>query len=729
MDSRLSLRRLASLVKPHRRTAAVVFLGLLVEMTFNAAVPYSFKFIVDGAILDRDAQLLTAILVGLGIGVVVVSAVGLGRDYLYARMVAELLADLRQAMFAHMQKLSLGYYSRVQVGDLTARFSGDLATVEAAFTAAIPWGLLPALDVLAATILLFTLDWRLAMLAMLIWPLSLLGPRLFVRQATRTSLKRKQDEGQVLSQVQENIGGQPVVKALNLEAQALQSFQVRNRLLAAATLRLAFLTSLVERSAGIGILMLQVLVLGTGGWMAFQGYLTVGELAAFQALFLSMSYALLYVTQYAPTLLQAVGGMARVQELLSEPPRIEDRAGARPMPKLGRGIEFRNVSFGYDGGPRILDNLNVTVQAGTHVAFVGTSGSGKSTGLSLLMRFHEPSAGAVLVDGVDIRDYSQASLRAQIGAVFQDNFMFNVSVRENIRMGRLDATDADVETAASWAEVHDVVGRLPKGYDTSAGERGSNFSGGQRQRLAIARALLRDPPILVLDEATSALDAATEQAVNSTLARVGQGRTTISVTHRLASARHADRIFVFDAGRVIEQGTHDELASANGRYRELWDKQSGFSLSAEGDAAQITVGRLAKLPVFNQLQPRLLDEIAPLFVTEQHPAGRTVIHQGDPGDRFYLIVRGSVEVLRDDGAGAVRSIATLQDGDYFGELALLRNQPRMASVRTLVPSVLLTLQREQFRHLLERAPEVRARLEASYAERAETPDLRSETIP
>jgi ATP-binding cassette subfamily B protein len=345
------------------------------------------------------------------------------------------------------------------------------------------------------------------------------------------------------------------------------------------------------------------------------------------------------------------------------------------------------------------------------VALVGPSGSGKSTALALLMRFHDPDAGAVRIDGHDLRDLTQASVRAQSGVVLQEHGLFDLRLRENIRLGRPGASDEALEAAARAAGVDEVARRLPEGYDTMLGERGGQLSGGQRQRVAIARALLRDPAILLLDEATSALDAATEAAINETLYALGRSRTVIAVTHRLASAAHADSIVVLDDGRVVDRGTYAELLACEGRYRELWTKQSGFVLSPDGERAEVAPARLRRLPILQHLDPALLGEPSRLFVTAHHPDGRTVVHEGDPGDRFYLVARGRLEVTQATAGGGSRRLGVLEDGDHFGEVALLHNTTRTATVRTLTPCVCLSLAREPFAHLLARAPHVRAGLE------------------
>ncbi|NLC08079.1 MAG: ATP-binding cassette domain-containing protein, partial [Syntrophomonadaceae bacterium] len=359
--------------------------------------------------------------------------------------------------------------------------------------------------------------------------------------------------------------------------------------------------------------------------------------------------------------------------------------------------------------------INLRIPHGSYVAFVGASGSGKSTIIKLIMRFYDPRTGAITIDGKNIRSVTQQSLRAQMGIVFQENMLFNLSVRENIRLGNLEATDAEIEQAAKAAGIHDVIMNLPQGYDTFVGEGGGFLSGGQRQRLAIARALLRNPRILLLDEATSFLDPANETAINQTIRNIARTRTVISVTHRLSSVQEADKIFVLDKGRIIEQGTHKELLNQEGsRYRDLWQNQTGIILSEDGMNAEITVNRLKNIPIFQEMNDDFLDSLVPMFVSEYYPANRLVIEEGDPGDKFYILVRGKVEVSKRLADGQDKQLAILQDGDFFGEIALLKDVPRTATIRTLTPALFISLQKQMFLLMLEKAPHLSERLSIRY---------------
>ncbi len=690
--------------------------GLLIEMAFNSAVPLSFKYLVDYAILPRNETVLIAILIGLAVSLVVAAVAGLGLDYLYAKFSTGVLNDLRLQMFTHLQRLSMNFFARSQAADILARFSSDLASFDHALELLLDGCVLPALDIALTVGLLFMLDWRLGLIAMLALPACFVGPRLITPRATAAGYLRKRSESQTASTVQENISGQSVIKVFSLEKPMLARFAERLAHLAKVCLRVNFLSSLIERSAYIGTLVVQVLVLGVGGYMAFRGQLTIGSLAAFQALFGNFINSLASFTHFYPTLVQAGAGMQRIQELLAEIPGVADQPDAQPLPRLAREIRFSGVNFGYSPARRILDDVSFVIKAGESVAFVGPSGSGKSTVLTILTRFYEPDAGVVAFDGQELRTVLQDSLRRQLGVVFQESLLFDTSIRDNIRVGKADASESEIEAAARAAEMHELILAMPDGYDTLVGERGGRLSGGQRQRIAIARALLRDPRVLVLDEATSALDAASEASINQTLERVAKGRTLVSVTHRLATIVNMDRIFVIDNGHLVEQGRHDDLLALGGVYATLWEKQQGFVI-ADGGGARVEASRLQAIPMLQALEQDVLATLADSFITERCPAGRDVFREGDPGDKFYIVARGKLSVWVNTADGGRRQIRSMDDGDYFGEIALMEDSPRSASVRTSTDCTFLTLARDPFLKLLQREPKLREAFRQVVAER------------
>jgi len=706
------LRTIGSYLRPYRLQAFLLLIGLLINVTFDTILPLSLKFIIDDAIIPKNYRLLGLIIGGLIIGAIVASSVAVGRDYFYARLGAQLINDLRTKLFDHLQHLSLEFYARTPTGDIMARFTTDLAAIENAVTLEFPCGILCLLELCFGTAVLFVMQWKLALLSLIGLPLCFLGPRLLEHRTSTANDVLKTEQASVSTTVQENVGAQSVVKALGLQFSIAEKFRQQMAGYQKAAMRANLLGYLMERTPTIGILAFNLMVICIGSILAYHGVLSIGRLVTFQAVFVSMTQSIDSLTSVIPQLIQAAAGMRRIEQILQEQPKVADAKSPVELPLPMVEIHFHEVVFSYAHDHLNLDHINLTIPRGQSVAFVGPSGSGKSTIINLLLRFYDPDGGSITFNGLDLRTVPQASLRSRIGIVFQENFLFNTSIRENLRQGRRDATDGEIEAAAKAAKIHDFIMSLPQGYETVTGERGGRLSGGERQRLAIARALLRDPEILILDEATSAMDTIAEAAINQTISQLARGRTVISVTHRLASVHDADQIFVLDRGRLVEQGRHQQLIALKEVYYSLWEKQSGFSFSHDGLSAEINPEKLQRLPILQELAPDLLSELAGLFVTEQYPRNRVVVHEGDPGDKFFIMARGRVEVLKGVGGNAEKQVNRLETGDYFGEIALLKNVPRMATVRTLAPCVFLTLQRDLFMRFLDRAPHVRSRLEA-----------------
>jgi ATP-binding cassette subfamily B protein len=564
-----ALRPVFTFLRPYYRqrgpVLALLALGVLAETSYNVAFPLSLKYLIDDALLKQDHEALVWILIVLGVLAVVISTVAICVEYLNARLAAAILRDIRHSLFDHLQSLSLHFYSRTTAGEVISRFSTDLGEVEGAVRYWLGMGLTPALELIIAVALLFYLNWPLAIAAMLIWPLTLIGPRIFSPRAVAATYRKKQLEAETLNIVQENVLAQPVIKVFGLQAIAKAWLRRRSIPLAASSVQVNFLSAMVERSVATAVLLLHLVILGFGAWLAFHKRITIGTLVTFENVFWELSYNIGYISQFFPEVMQAAGSIRHMNELFVQKPRINDAPDAIALPRLQREIVFDRVSFGYNGTDRHLINLSFRIPRGSRAAIVGPSGSGKSTILNLILRLYEPVEGSVCVDGYDLRKVTRESLLSQIAIVFQESFLFHTTIRENIRLGRPDASDADVESAAKAAEIHDFIESLPLGYDTDAGERGSLMSGGQRQRIAIARALVRDPAILLLDEATSALDHATEAAILATLRRAAAGRTVISVTHRLSSAVDADIVLVMAGGELVEAGGHEIL-------RRLWNE-------------------------------------------------------------------------------------------------------------------------------------------------------------
>lgn len=704
------LRRAFAYLRPYWIQQILILLATAIGAVFTVVLPLSFGKVVDelGPGGSQDYLFVVLVIAVIAVLFLIQTPATIFKEYLAARAGAKVMNDIRMRMFDHMQRLSSNFYTRTRPGDIQSRFSNDLGIIEVAMTKMLPLLVSLVVTFAAGLIGLFATDWLLAVVVVLALPFLFIVPSRLGARAAKVLPEQQRDKAMVASTIQENIGAQQVIKAYSLQEMSLQKFRAQLDQLGRSVARSGFLSSLTGTSAVLSISFIQVLALAIGALLIWYGYFTVGGLTAFTLLVGVVTAPLTALAQVLQLLLQASAGMQRVDEFLGEKVQIEDAPDTRALGRFSREIRFEDVNFSYTGEQVNLRDLNLTIPAGQNVAFVGPSGSGKSTVLNLILRFYDPTTGAVTIDGQDLRQVTQSSLRGQIGAVFQETFLYNATVRENIRLGKTDATDYEVEKAAKAAEIHDFIMTLPQGYDTPVGEGGGRLSGGQKQRIALARAILYDPAILVLDEPTSALDPQTEAAINATLKKLAEERTVLMVTHRLASVADADRIFVLERGRMVEQGTHEELLSVRGLYYRLWGQQNGFE---DAERIGVEASRLRAIPFFENLDGALLSTLADRFVAERYTEGRVIFEEGDPGDKMYFIDRGEVEVLAAGPAGEQRRVALLRDGDYFGEIALLENVPRTATIQTRVPSILLGLDREQFLDLLQAVPDLRAAFE------------------
>ena len=561
-------------LKNYKKILAFVGLGVLVETLFNVIMPLSLKFLIDDALGEEDFEALVKILSVLAVAGIFTSIVAVWYERWDAMLAATLISDVRSRLFEHVQNLPSAYFARTKRGEILSRFSIDLSAFEGSVRSFANSAALPFFELIAGIILMLFLNWQLAAVALLVFPITLIGPRILTPKAVQANYEQKLNESALLGMVQENIAAQAVIKAFSLQRRTLGWFTLRNddarRKIAAA----AFLSTMVERTVTISVLLLHLVVLALGAYLATKGQITIGTFVTFESAFWEVSYNIAHLMHFIPVSIQSAAAVRHIRELLDEPTRGADRPGAPDLPRITNDITFDRVSFQYEGSQTpVLDNLSLKLKVGKTIAIVGPSGSGKSTLLNLILRLYVPDEGRVTIDGVDIRRVTRESLRASMAVVFQENMLFNMSIRENIRLGKEGATDEEVEQAARKAEIHRYIMSLPQKYDTSVGERGDTLSGGQRQRIAIARAIVRDPSILLLDVATSALDQTTEAAINRTLLKVAKDRTMIFSTHRLTSVVDMDEIIVISGGKAIERGSHAKLLAANGMYRKLWDDQ------------------------------------------------------------------------------------------------------------------------------------------------------------
>jgi ATP-binding cassette subfamily B protein len=576
-------------LKNYRRILALVVLGVLVETLFNVIMPLSLKFLIDDALGEEDLEALVKILSVLASAGIITSIVAIWYERWDAKLAASLISDVRTNLFEHVQNLPSAYFARTKRGEILSRFSVDLTAFEGSIKNFASNATLPFLELIAGIILMLFLNWQLAAISLLVFPITLIGPRILTPKAVLANYEQKLNESALLGMVQENVAAQAVIKAFSLQRRTLGWFTMRNiearRKISSAT----FLSTMVERTVTISVLLLHLVVLATGAYLATKGHITIGTFVTFESAFWEVSYNIAHIMHFIPVSITSAAAVRHIQELLDEPTRGADRPGAPDLPRITDDITFDDVTFQYEGSQKpVLDHFNLKLKVGKTIAVVGPSGSGKSTLLNLILRLYVPDEGRVTIDGVDIRKVTRESLRSSMAVVFQENMLFNMSIRENIRLGKEGATDQEVEQAARKAEIHRYIMSLPQKYDTSVGERGDTLSGGQRQRIAIARAIVRNPSILLLDEATSALDQTTEAAINRTLLKVAKNRTMIFSTHRLTSVVDMDEIVVISGGQAIERGSHAELIAANGVYRKLWDDQShkphGADDQADGDS-------------------------------------------------------------------------------------------------------------------------------------------------
>ncbi len=563
---------------PHLRNyktwLSFVAIGLFIETLFNVIMPLSLKYLIDDALGEEDFQALYTILTVLAVAGIITSIVAVWYERWDARLAASVISDVRARMFQHVQSLPAAFFGRTKRGEILSRFSVDMAGYESSVKHFANSAALPFLELIAGIGLMIWLNWQLAAVALLIFPITLIGPRILTPKAVQANYEQKVNESAILGVVQENVAAQMVVKAFGLQRKAFGWFTFRNNAARRSMADATFLSTMVERTVTVSVLLLHLIVLAIGAYLATIGKISIGTFVTFESAFWEISYNIAHLMHFIPVAIQAAAAVRHMEELLDEPPRGADRPGAPDLPRITDNIAFDRVVFKYEGSETpVLDGLSLKIGAGKNIAIVGPSGSGKSTLLNLILRLYEPNEGKVAIDGVDIRKVTRESLRASMAVVFQENMLFNMSIRENIRLGKDGATDAEVEEAAKKAEIHRYIMSLPQKYDTVVGERGDTLSGGQRQRIAIARAIVRNPSVLLLDEATSALDQTTEAAINRTLLKVAKGRTMIFSTHRLTSVIDMDEIIVVSNGKAVERGPHAELLKANGMYRKLWDDQ------------------------------------------------------------------------------------------------------------------------------------------------------------
>ena len=569
-------RGLLRFVKPYYGQMLIALVFMIIVTASSVSGPYFVKLAIDEGISKNDLVALRNIVLIYSLISIVQWITNILRVRMMSRVGQNVLYDVRTAMFDHLQKLSLSFYNRYSVGRVITRVINDVGTLREFVT----WATLAIVrDLLAIVGILFamlTLDLRLSLLTFTVLPVMVVATIFFRRAARRNYRKVRAAVSWTNSVLAENVNGVRVVQAFSRQSHNYRNFKdYVNRYFLERSLDAAKVASIFTPIVDVLGAIATALVVYVGGTAVLGESITPGVLIAFVLYIDRLFDPIRDLSRRFDTLQSTMAGGERILELLHTPVEVQDAQDARQMSAIHGEVRFDNVSFHYSDDPAlVLDGIDLQVRAGETVALVGETGAGKTTIVKLLTRFHDPTSGSVLVDGVDLRSVTQQSLRKQMGMVLQDPFLFNGSVQENILFGRLDASDEDVSAAAKAAGAHDFIMRLKNGYDTSVEEGGATLSVGQRQLISFARALLADPRILILDEATSSVDTQTEQIIQKALAALLKGRTAFVIAHRLSTITNADKIVVIHDGKIVEQGTHAELLANQEMYYELY--KTGF---------------------------------------------------------------------------------------------------------------------------------------------------------
>jgi len=580
MSKRKVISRLLGYVKPHLHLAILGF-ALAVGFTFlNLLPPYLMKILIDDAIGNANLSLLVWLTLSLASIYLLRALTAAGRSYLLGKLGQRIMVDLRRKLYEHLQVLSLRFYDKNETGRIMSRVMSDTERVQFFLTWGIQQFFMDILILIFVAVILFTMSWQLAIIVLTPTPILVIGTKLFSKKIHNVYHKAWRRWADLSAILADTVPGVTVVKAFSQERKEINKFNRKTHELYKVNVKISFMEGMFFPLVGFVMTLGAVSVWWFGGRQILSGTLTLGVLTAFISYTWSFYEPVGRLSNMSSVLLRATTSAERIFEVLDTRPEVHDPPNAVPLPQLKGHIKFHNVSFAYESGETVLRNINLEIKPGQKIGLVGPSGAGKTTLAKLILRFYDPTEGKITIDGHDLREVKQESLRRQIGIVLQEPFLFKGSIAENIAYGNPRAPPERIIEAAKAANIHDFILSLPEAYDTDVGERGHRLSGGEKQRVSIARALLRDPKILILDEATSSVDTATESLIQQALERLMENRTSIIIAHRLSTLRNADKILVIDHGEIIEEGSHEELIRLGGLYSRLCRMQAALTVIA-----------------------------------------------------------------------------------------------------------------------------------------------------
>lgn len=565
--------RLLAYIKPYKKRLAAAMVCIIMAAGANLYLPWIIKDMIDDVLMSKDMLMLNLIAAGILVVMFTRGVFYYGQSYLVSYVGQRVIIDVRSMLFRKFQKMPLSYYDRQQTGTVMSYITNDVSAMQSAIVDNLIELVTESSILIGSLAMMIYLDWKLSLLTLMTIPLVGFAMKIFGRKLKRSSTVIQERAAEITSLLQESISAIRVVKSFVRETYEIKRFEEQNWKNFQAAMKNVKLSSLLTPTVEFLAAIAVTFIVWFGGYEVVNEVITAGELVAFLTYAVNLANPVKRLSRVYAAIQRAMAAADRVFAVMDLEEKITDVPGAKPLPPIKGQVEFKDITFSYKEGQPALQHISLKAEPGQMIALVGPSGSGKSTIANLIPRFYDVDSGTISIDGHDICQVTADSLREQIGLVPQETMLFSTTVMENIRYGRLDATDEEVVEAARAANAEEFIKDLPEGYDTKLGERGLNLSGGQRQRLAIARAILKNPRVLILDEATSALDTESEKIVQDALDKLMVGRTSFVIAHRLSTIFNADQIFVVENGHLREHGTHEELLAAGGLYSNLYNIQ------------------------------------------------------------------------------------------------------------------------------------------------------------